>query len=77
MLVRLLGPFVATLGQPATLCWRLERSGPPAAAAAGGSDGSGGSGAAQDAPAAVPASRIAFEVLAEVSCCFDWRVCPC
>ncbi|KAI7835534.1 hypothetical protein COHA_010562 [Chlorella ohadii] len=65
VLVRLLGPFVATLGQPTTLCWRLERSGPPAAAAAGGSEGSDGSGAAQDAPAAVPASRIAFEVLAE------------
>lgn len=62
VLVRLLGPFVATLGQPTTLCWRLERSGPPAAA--GGSDASG---AAQEAPAAVPASRISFEVLTEVS----------
>lgn len=58
VLVRLLGPFVATLGQPTTLCWRLERSGPPAAA--GGSE-------AQEVPAAVPASRIAFEVLTEVS----------
>lgn len=65
MLVRLLGPFVATLGQPTTLCWRLERSGPPTPA--GSSNGSGGSGAAQEAPAAVPASRIAFEVLTEVS----------
>ncbi len=27
MYVRQLGPFVATVGQPTTLCWRLERSG--------------------------------------------------
>lgn len=27
MYVRLLGPFAATVGQPTTLCWRLERGG--------------------------------------------------
>lgn len=27
--VRLLGPFSATVGQPTTLCWRLERGGQP------------------------------------------------
>lgn len=25
--VRLLGPFSASVGQPTTLCWRLERGG--------------------------------------------------
>lgn len=78
MLVRLLGPFVATLGQPTTLCWRLERGGPPAPAGGGA-----GSGAAQQAPAGAPASRIAFEVLTEVSCSGPGReksqslVCAC
>lgn len=44
--VRLLGPFSATVGQPTTLCWRLERGGQP--------------------DQQLPASRISFEVQAEV-----------
>lgn len=44
--VRLLGPFSATVGQPTTLCWRLERGGQP--------------------DQQLPASRISFDVQAEV-----------
>ena len=55
--VRLLGPFAATVGQPTTLCWRLERCG--------------------QAEAQPSATRIGFEVQAEVRATADAPLVSC
>lgn len=62
MLVRLLGPFVATVGQPTTLCWRLERAAPTAAAGGGGGMPAPEQ---QQQQQLAPAQRVGFEVTSE------------